>query len=74
MTNNKTVLAWLDEMKELLTPDEIVWVDGSDEQREELRKLACELGELEQLNQDVLPGCYLHRTNQIGRASCRERV
>ena len=40
MTNNKTVLAWLEEMKTLLTPDEIVWVDGSDEQRDELRRLA----------------------------------
>ena len=37
MTNNKTVLSWLDEMKELLTPDEIVWIDGSAEQQELLR-------------------------------------
>ncbi len=29
MTNNKSVLAWLDEMKELVTPDEVVWIDGS---------------------------------------------
>ena len=33
MTTNKTVLKWLDEMKELLTPDQVVWVDGSQEQR-----------------------------------------
>ena len=32
MTNNKSVLAWLDEMKSLLTPDEVVWIDGSEEQ------------------------------------------
>ena len=37
MTNNKTVIKWLDDMKALLTPDNIVWVDGSDEQRDELR-------------------------------------
>ena len=38
MTNNKSVLAWLDEMKELVTPDEVVWIDGSEEQLESLRK------------------------------------
>ena len=74
MTNNKSVLAWLDEMKELLTPDEIVWVDGSDEQREELRKLACELGELTKLDQETLPGCYLHRTNPNDVARVEDRT
>ena len=74
MTNNKTVLAWLDEMKELLTPDEIVWVDGTDKQREDLRKLACELGELEKLDQDKLPGCYLHRTNPNDVARVEDRT
>ena len=74
MTNNKSVLAWLDEMKALLTPDTIVWVDGSDAQREELRRLACELGELEKLNQDVLPGCYLHRTNPNDVARVEDRT
>ena len=29
MTNNKTVLSWLEEMKALVTPDEVVWIDGS---------------------------------------------
>ena len=74
MTNNKTVLAWLEEMKALLTPDNIVWVDGSDEQRDELRRLSVELGELTQLNQDILPGCYLHRTNPNDVARVEDRT
>jgi len=74
MTNNKSVLAWLEEMKALLTPDEIVWVDGSDAQREELRKLAVELGELTKLDQDKLPGCYLHRTNPNDVARVEDRT
>ncbi len=74
MTNNKTVLAWLDEMKALLTPDNIVWVDGSDEQRDELRRLAVELGELEKLNEEKLPGCYLHRTNPNDVARVEDRT
>ena len=73
MTTNKTVLKWLDEMKELLTPDNVVWIDGSDEQREALREEAVKLGELTKLNQDKLPGCYLHRTipNDVARVEDR---
>ncbi|MBR4847035.1 MAG: phosphoenolpyruvate carboxykinase (GTP) [Phascolarctobacterium sp.] len=74
MTNNKTVIKWLDEMKELLTPDKVVWIDGSDEQTEELRKLAVELGELEALNQEKLPDCYLHRTNPNDVARVEDRT
>jgi len=74
MTSNVTVNKWLSEMQELLTPDNVVWIDGSDEQREELRKLAVELGELTELNQDVLPGCYLHRTNPNDVARVEDRT
>ncbi len=74
MTENKTVLKWLDEMKDLLKPDEIVWIDGSDEQREALRAKAVELGELYQLNQEELPGCYLHRTNPNDVARVEDRT
>ena len=74
MTNNATVLKWLEEMKELLSPDKTVWIDGSDEQRDELRRLACELGELTELNQEKLPGCYLHRTNPNDVARVEDRT
>ena len=74
MTTNKTLIKWLDEMKELLTPDEVVWIDGSDEQREELRAAAVESGELIKLNQDKLPGCYLHRTNPNDVARVEDRT
>ena len=73
MTNNKTVLAWLDEMKELVNPDKVVWIDGSEEQLEELRKEACSTGEMIKLNEEKLPGCYLHRTavNDVARVEGR---
>lgn len=73
MTNNKSVIKWLDEMKALLTPDRVVWIDGSREQIEELRKEACETGEMIKLNQDKLPDCYLHRTavNDVARVEGR---
>lgn len=73
MTSNKTVLSWLDEMKELVNPDEVVWIDGSEEQLEELRKQACQSGELIKLNEEKLPDCYLHRTavNDVARVEDR---
>ncbi len=72
-TDNKTVLKWLDEMKELLNPDKVVWIDGSEEQLDALRKEACETGEMTKLNEEKLPGCYLHRTkpNDVARVEDR---
>ena len=32
MTTNKTVLSWIDEIKALVKPDSVMWIDGSDEQ------------------------------------------
>lgn len=76
MTNNKTVLAWLDEVKELVNPDKIVWIDGSEEQLEALRKEACESGEIVKLNEEKLPGCYYHRTavNDVARVEDRTLI
>ena len=74
MTKNPTVLKWLKDMEELLTPDKVVWIDGSKEQTEELRKLACETGELIKLNQELLPDCYLHRTKQNDVARVEDRT
>ncbi|MBQ8869279.1 MAG: phosphoenolpyruvate carboxykinase (GTP) [Oscillospiraceae bacterium] len=73
-TSNPTVNKWLQEMKDLLTPDNIVWIDGSDEQREALREEAVKLGELTKLNQEKLPGCYLHRTNPNDVARVEDRT
>ncbi len=73
MTNNKKVLAWIDEMAKMTKPSEIVWIDGSEEQAEKLRAEACSTGELIKLNQELLPNCYLHRTaiNDVARVEGR---
>lgn len=74
MTENKTVLSWLEEMKSLLNPDKVVWITGEEDQLEELRKEAVETGEMIKLNQDLLPGCYLHRTRQNDVARVEDRT
>lgn len=72
-TVNPTVVAWLDEMKKLLNPDQVVWINGSEAQLDELRKEAVASGEMIKLNEEKLPGCYLHRTkpNDVARVEDR---
>ena len=72
-TQNKTVLTWIDEMKALLTPDHVMVIDGSEEQLDALRAEAVATGEMIKLNQEKLPGCYLHRTkpNDVARVEDR---
>jgi Phosphoenolpyruvate carboxykinase (GTP) len=73
MTQNPNVLQWIDEMKELVKPDQVVWVDGSDAQIADLKQQALDNGELLELNQEKLPGCTLHRTahNDVARVEHR---
>ena len=73
MTNNKTVLDWIEKMVQLVKPDKVVWIDGSEEQLEALRAEACASGEMIKLNEEKLPGCYLHRTavNDVARVEHR---
>ena len=73
MTKNAKLNAWINEMAELCQPDKIVFIDGTEEQAEALRAEACSTGEMFKLNQEALPGCYLHRTaiNDVARVEGR---
>lgn len=73
MTNNKNVLNWIEEMKALVEPDKVVWIDGSEAQLKDLRDQALATGEMEALNPEKLPGCLLHRTavNDVARVEGR---
>src|SRR5262249_43552062 len=44
------------------TPDRVVWCDGSEAERDQLTRECLATGELIELNQQKLPGCYLHRS------------
>ncbi len=73
LTKNTVVLDWINEMAAMTQPDRIVWIDGSEEQLEALRAEGCSTGELYKLNEEKLPGCYLHRTapNDVARVEGR---
>jgi phosphoenolpyruvate carboxykinase (GTP) len=62
-TQNRHLLEWVTEMAKLTGPDRIVWCDGSPEEKKRLTEQAVAEKILEPLNQDKLPGCYLHRSN-----------
>jgi len=72
-TKNKAVLSWIESMKKMVKPDRVVWIDGSEEQAEQLRAEAVKTGELEKLNEEKYPNCYLHRTavNDVARVEDR---
>lgn len=63
------VLAWVEEMARLCRPDQVVWCDGSLEERDRLIKESLASGEIEGLNPTTWPGCYLHRShpNDVAR-------
>ena len=73
MTENKTVLAWIDEMVAMCKPEKVVWISGEEDQLEALRAEAVATGELLKLNEEKLPGCYYHRTaaNDVARVEDR---
>ncbi len=73
LTANKAVLDWIEEMRALVKPQSVMWIDGSEEQLEELRREGMKTGEMIKLNQEKLPGCYYHRSavNDVARVEDR---
>ena len=73
MTNNKKVLKFVEDSAAFAQPDKLVWIDGSEAQRDALRAEAVASGEILKLNEELLPDCYLHRTaeNDVARVEDR---
>jgi len=69
MTQHRELQQWVDEMAEMCQPDQVVWIDGSEEERDRLTMEAVATGELTALDQAKYPGCYYHRTaiNDVAR-------
>src|SRR5262249_4565437 len=56
------IARWVDEVRALTQPDRVVYCDGSTREKDALIAEALQTGELIELNQTKLPGCYLHRS------------
>ena len=63
LTKNQRLIDWVNEMATMTTPDQVVWCDGSEEERKRLTEYAVSKGILTPLNQQKHPGSYLHRSN-----------
>src|SRR5262249_36551762 len=66
---NEYVRAWVAEMVALCQPDRVRVLTGSGEEKQELLRQAVDQGVLIKLNEQKLPGCYLHRShpNDVAR-------
>ena len=74
LTNNKSILDWVQTRIDLLQPDKVVWIDGSKEQIQALKDEAVSTGEFIKLNEEKLPDCYFHRTNPNDVARVEDRT
>ena len=69
VTQHRELQEWVEQMARMCQPDQIVWIDGSDEEKDRLIREAVATGEIVPLNQEALPGCLYHRTavNDVAR-------
>jgi phosphoenolpyruvate carboxykinase (GTP) len=56
------IRTWVDDVAAMTRPDRILFCDGSDSEKDELIQESLKSGELIELNQQKMPGCYLHRS------------
>ena len=78
LTKNPNVNKWVDEMIALCKPDQVVWIDGSKEQLDQLTEEVTSLPDghpdkLYHMNEEKFPGCLYHRTrpNDVARVEDR---
>jgi phosphoenolpyruvate carboxykinase (GTP) len=58
-TKNRRLLAWVDEIAALTTPERIEWCDGSAEEYDRLCRLLVDNGTFKELNEAKRPNSYL---------------
>ena len=74
MNKHKELQSWIDEVAAMCQPDNIVWIDGSEEQNQKLLDEMVESGMATKLNQEKRPGCYLFRSDPSDVARVEERT
>jgi phosphoenolpyruvate carboxykinase (GTP) len=73
-TKNKRLLAWVQEVAELTTPDRIQWCDGSDAEWDRLTQELVASGTLTPLNLEKRPNSFLARSHPSDVARVEDRT
>ena len=73
-TKNKRLLAWVQEVAELTTPDRIEWCDGSDAEWNRLTQELVASGTLTPLNSEKRPNSFLARSHPSDVARVEDRT
>lgn len=62
-TENKDVLRWVERIRNLCGPEQVHWVDGSEEERKALFDMMVAKGHCIKLNEEKRPNSYLFRSD-----------
>lgn len=74
LTKHAKLNAWIEEIKAMTEPANVVICDGSQEEYDRLIAEQVASGLATQLNQDKLPGCYLYRSDASDVARVEDRT
>ena len=73
-SNNKKLLAWVDEMATLCQPDNIVWCDGTDAEWDAMWDIMVKGGTAIKLNEEKRPNSYYVRSTPADVARVEDRT
>ena len=73
-TQHKDLLAWVEEVRQLCQPKDVVWCDGSDAEDKRLRQLMVDSGSAIRLNEQKRPNSLLVRSDARDVARVEKRT
>src|SRR5512147_2689489 len=74
LSENRHLQKWVEKIAALTKPDAIHWVDGSQEEYDQLCSELVANGTFTKLNEDLWPGCYYARSDASDVARVEDRT